>query len=115
MDERQNIEFDRLFELSGAKTKTEFILAAIFSKTIKSVKIDKSALDYYIKLTNLQSQCRAIGVNYNQAVKALKSSFSENKALTFLHKLEEETLNLVRLNREILTLTQKFADQWLEK
>ena len=33
---------------------------------MKVVKIDKAATDYYIKLTNLQSEYRRIGVNYNQ-------------------------------------------------
>ncbi len=36
---------------------------------MKVVKIDKAATDYYIKLTNLQSEYRRIGVNYNQIVK----------------------------------------------
>lgn len=112
LDERQNIEFERLFELSGAKTKTEFILSAIFDKPLKVVKIDKAAMDYYIKLTNLQSQYRAIGVNYNQAVKAINAGLSEKKALSFLYKLEQFTLELVQLNREILKLTQDFEQKF---
>ena len=40
---------------------------------MKVVKIDKVATDYYIKLTNLQSEYRRVGVNYNQVVKAVHS------------------------------------------
>lgn len=69
-------------------------------------------MDYYIKLTNLQSQYRAIGVNYNQAVKAINAGLSEKKALSFLYKLEQLTLELVQLNREILKLTQDFEQNF---
>ncbi|WP_458102441.1 plasmid mobilization protein, partial [Bacteroides ovatus] len=40
MDEFQNIEFERLFENSGAKNKSQFILSALFDKPMKVVKID---------------------------------------------------------------------------
>ena len=35
------------------------------------MKIDKAATDFYIRLTNLQSEYRRVGVNYNQVVKAV--------------------------------------------
>ena len=94
LDELQNIEFGRLFENSGAN--------------------NKAATDYYIKLTNLQSEYRRIGVNYNQAVKALHTGLSEKKALAMLYKLEQLTIELISLNREIIRLTQEF-EQWLQK
>ena len=77
---------------------------------MKVVKIDKAATDYYIKLTNLQSEY----VNYNQAVKALHTGLSEKKALAMLYKLEQLTIELISLNREIIRLTQEF-EQWLQK
>ena len=81
---------------------------------MKVVKIDKAATDYYIKLTNLQSEYRRIGVNYNQAVKALHTGLSAKKALAMLYKLEQLTIELISLNREIIRLTQEF-EQWLQK
>ena len=62
---------------------------------MKVVKIDKAATDYYIKLTNLQSEYRRIGVNYNQAVKTLHTGLSEKKALAMLYKLEQLTIELI--------------------
>ena len=114
LDELQNIEFERLYELSGARTKSEFILSAIFDKPLKIVKIDKAAMDYYVKLTNLQSQYRAIGVNYNQAVKAINTELSEKKALSFLYKLEQHTLELVRTTKEIIRMTEEFEQKYLQ-
>ena len=114
LDKLQNIEFERLYELSGARTKSEFILSAIFDRPLKIVKIDKAAMDYYVKLTNLQSQYRAIGVNYNQAVKAINTELSEKKALSFLYKLEQHTLELVRTNKEIIRMTEEFEQKYLQ-
>lgn len=115
LNELQNIEFERLYENSGAVTKSQFILSAIFDKPMKVVKIDKVATDYYIKLTNLQSEYRRIGVNYNQIVKAVHSGeLTEKKALALLYKLEQLTVEFVSLNKEIIRLTKEF-EQWLQR
>ena len=42
----------------------------IFGREMKVVRIDKVAMDYYIRLTNFYHQFQAIGNNYNQTVKA---------------------------------------------
>ena len=62
----EHTRFLSLFEQSGMKVKAHFITSVLFSKEIKSVKIDKSVMDFYIKLTELYGQFRAVGVNYNQ-------------------------------------------------
>lgn len=107
--------FLALFEQSGMRTKAHFITKRIFGEPFKVVKIDKAAVDYYIRLTTFYAQFRAIGVNYNQIVKALNSNFTEKKALAFLYKLEKATLELVELNRKIIDLTKDFEQQWLQK
>ena len=87
--------------------KAHFITACIFDKAIRIVKQDKAAMDYYMQLTTFHSQFRAIGVNYNQAVKSIKFAFEEKKALYYLAKLEKATLELVVLNRQIMDMTDK--------
>jgi hypothetical protein len=96
------------FDASGMKVKAHFITACIFNKPIRVVKLDKAAMDYYMRLTTFHSQFRAIGVNYNQAVKSIKFAFEENKALYYLAKLEKATIELVVLNRQIMDLTAEF-------
>ena len=61
------------------------------------------------QMRELFQQFRAIGVNYNQAVKELHIHFTEKKALALLYKLEKLTLELVELNRRIVELSQKLA------
>lgn len=107
--------FLTLFEQSGMQVKAHFIASCIFNRPIKVVKIDKAAMDYYMRLTTLYAQFRGIGTNYNQVVKALKSHFSEKKALAFLFKLEKATLELIKINQEIIQLTREFEEKWLQK
>lgn len=107
--------FLTLFERSGMRTKAHFIVSRIFGEEFKVLKIDKNAVDYYTRLTTFYAQFRAIGVNYNQVVKALKSNFTEKKALAFLYKLEGETKELVALSRKIMELTKEFEEKWLRK
>lgn len=46
---------------------------------MKVVKIDKATNDYYILLTNFYNQFQAIGNNYNQTVRAIKTNFGEKE------------------------------------
>jgi hypothetical protein len=71
-------------------------------------------MDYYMRLTTFHSQYRAIGVNYNQTVKAIKSTFTEKKALAFLYKLEQATKDLVKLQQKIIDLTAEFEAKHLQ-
>jgi hypothetical protein len=107
-------KFLTLFEQSGLQDRAHFITACIFERQLKVVKIDKAAMDYYMRLTTFHSQFRAIGVNYNQVAKALKSTFTEKKALAFLYKLEQATRELVVLNQKIMDLTAEFETKYLQ-
>lgn len=119
MNVDENNKFLSLFEQSGEAVKAHFITSCIFNKPIKVVKIDKGVQDYYMRMTTFFGQYRAIGTNYNQIVKALKSNFTEKKALAFLYKLEKVTLELVTLQRQMMELTDEFERKyrhlWLQK
>ncbi|MDR3236569.1 MAG: hypothetical protein LBT48_07615 [Prevotellaceae bacterium] len=84
-------------------------------KEIKYVKLDTAAMEYYMRLTNFYSQFRAIGVNYNQVVKHLKTVFTEKMALAMLYKLEKATRELVAINRQIVDVTKEFEEKWLKR
>ena len=107
LNEEQNAAFLGRFDESGMKVKAHFITACIFDKAIRVFKQDKGVMDYYMQLTTFHSQFRAIGVNYNQAVKSIKFAFEEKKALYYLAKLERATIELVVLNRQIMDMTEK--------
>lgn len=101
-----------LFEQSGLLNKAAFIKARVFNETFRVIKVDRSLLDYYQKLTTLYGQFRSVGVNYNQTVVVLKSNFTEKKAFAMLAKLEKLTLELVIIGGEIVQLTREFQEKW---
>ncbi len=111
----ENAKFLTLFEQSGMNVKAHFITACIFQKTITTVKIDKAAMDYHLKLTGLFAQFRSIGVNYNQVVKILYNNFTEKKAAAALYKLEKHTIELAMLGQKIIELTNEFEANHLNK
>jgi hypothetical protein len=111
-NEQEHNEFLTRFERSGMKVKAHFITSCIFDRELKVVKIDKSAMDYYMRLTTLHAQFRAIGTNYNQVTKALKATYTEKKALALLFKLEKATLELVKLHQDVIALTEEFKSKY---
>lgn len=113
--EEEHARFLTLFEQSGMLVKAHFITSQVFGKEMKSVKIDKGTVDYYMRLTSFHSQFRAIGVNYNQIVKLLYRHFSEKKAAAFLYKLEKQTAEMAILCKKIIQLTEEFEAKHLKK
>lgn len=111
----ENDRLMMLFEESGLSNKAKFIVSVLFSKEIKTVKIDKGAADFYMRLTSFYSQFRAVGVNYNQVVKLLHTQFSDRKAAAFLYKLEKQTVELAVLCKKIIEITEEFNQNHLEK
>lgn len=111
----ENARFLSLFESSGMNVMAHFITACIFQKGIKTVKIDKATMDYYILLTALFGQFRAIGVNYNQVVKIMYRNFSEKTAPVYLHKLVNQTMEFALLAQKIIQLTAEFEEKHLKK
>lgn len=95
--------------------KAKFIIYLLFSKKMKSVKIDKGTVDFYMRLTSFHSQFRSVGVNYNQIVKLLYRNFSEKKAAAFLYKLEKQTAEMAMLCQKIIQLTEEFETKYLKK
>lgn len=68
--------------------------------------------DYYLRLTNLYAQIRAVGVNYNQTVKAIHTNFNDRRAVALLAQLERYTLELNGLFRHVVKLTEEFNRRW---
>jgi hypothetical protein len=115
LNSEENGHFEILFQKSGLKQHSKFIKAMIFGREMKVVRIDKAAMDYYIRLTNFYHQFQAIGNNYNQTVKAVKSNFGEKRAFALLRNLEKATIDLVVLSKRVIMLTREFEEEYLIK
>lgn len=111
----ENARFMSMFDESGLRSKALFIKARIFNESFRVIKTDRGTMDFATKLTQFYSQFRAIGVNYNQIVKELRTRFSERKALALLYKLEKITIELVKTNQQVIELTEKLKEEFVKR
>lgn len=111
----ENARFLSLYEASRMDVMAHFITACVFQKAITTVTVDKANMDYYMRLTTLFGQFRAVGTNYNQVVRILYRNFSEKKAAAYLYKLEKQTAEMAVLCQKIILLTQEFEAKYLKK
>ena len=114
LNAEENARFLSLFEQSQMNIMAHFITACIFQKTIKTVKVDKATMDYYMRLTTFYGQFRSVGVNYNQMVKLLYRNFSEKKASAYLYKLEKHTAEMAVLCQKIIRITAEFEAKYIK-
>ena len=94
-----------LFYKSGAETKSDFVRARILGEHFKVIMVDKSAVEYYRKLSELTAQIHKIGVLYNQAVRAINSYHSVKTAQILLEKLEQLSVQIIALQEQAISLT----------
>ena len=94
-----------LFQRSGAKTKSDFVRGRILGESFKVITVDKSAVEYYRKLSELTAQIHKIGVLYNQAVRAINSYHSIKTAQIMLEKLEKLSAQIIALQEQAINLT----------
>ena len=79
-----DVEWNRfltMYEESQVYAKAVFLKAHFFGQKFKVLKVDKTMLDYYTRLSDFHAQFRSVGTNYNQVVKELRIHFSEKKAM----------------------------------
>ena len=100
---------------SGIDSLSAFIKMQVFGKTFKVHYIDDNSRIFISNLSDFNNQYRRIVNNYDRLVQTLKENFTEKKALKCLYALEQETIKLVKLNREIVALAKDFDEQWLQK
>lgn len=94
-----------LFHRSGAKTKSDFVRGRILGEHFKVITVDKSAVEYYRKLSELTAQIHKIGVLYNQTVRAINSYHSIKTAQIMLEKLEKLSAQIIALQEQAINLT----------
>lgn len=97
-----------LFHKSGAETKSDFVRGRILGESFKVITVDKSAVEYYRKLSELTAQIHKIGILYNQTVRAINSYHSVKTAQLLLEKLENLSLQIIMLQQKTIQLTEQF-------
>lgn len=105
-------ELSRMMDIADATVKATFIKQLIFGKPFKVLTTDKSFALYCAKLSEFFCQYRTIGVNYDLTVRTLRENFTEKKAMTLLYKLEKATIEMIGVMSQVMSLSEKFEQQW---
>ena len=100
-----------LYHKSGSKSKSEFVRARLLGEHFKVITVDKSAVEYYRKLSELTAQVHKIGVNYNQVVRLLHITEREITAQTLLQELIRLTKELTALQEQAMSLTVDYRER----
>lgn len=114
-DAAENAVFLSMFEKSGATNKAAFIKNVLLGKPFKVFVVDENTRIFIDRLSAFNAQYRTIGVEYDEVVRMLRQNFTEKKAMKALYELEKKTIELVKLNREIVALAKDFDARWSQK
>ena len=107
--------FLQMYKRSGMQTYSAFIADCVLNHKPKIIKINKSAIDFVMLLSSFFAQFRAIGVNYNQVLKHIKTTFPGKKGLAMMYRLENATKELVISNQKIIKLVAKLKTEFLKQ
>ena len=77
----------------------------VFGTPFKVFVVDENTRIFIDKMSSLNA-------HYRMLLKTLRENFTEKKALSVLAKLERQTIELVKTNREIVALAKQFDEQW---
>lgn len=111
-DAAENTVFLSLFDKSGAVNKAAFIKSVLLGKPFKVFVVDENTRIFIDKLSSLNSHYRTLVVDYDTLVRTLRENFTEKKAMSALYRLERVTIELVKTNREIIAIANRFDAYW---
>ena len=104
-DPKDQLRVIDLYHKSGSKSKSEFVRARLLGEHFKVITVDKSAVEYYRKLSELTAQVHKIGTNYNQVVRLMHLYTAEKSVKALLQELILLTKELTILQEQTVSLT----------
>lgn len=104
-DPKDQIRVIALYHKSGSMSKSDFVRARLLGEHFKVITVDKSAVEYYRKLSELTTQVHRIGTNYNQVVRLMHLYTAEKSVKALLQELILLTKELTILQEQTVSLT----------
>ena len=101
----------RLYQKSGAKTKSDFVRARLLGDTFKVIVETPSTIFYLERLTKIVALTNKTGLLYNEAVKVLNRYHSVSTAQRMLDKLEAYSQVLIKLQQQAVQLTKEYQEE----
>ena len=110
-DPKDQIRVIDLYHKSGSMSKSDFVRARLLGEHFKVITVDKSAVEYYRKLSELTAQVHKIGINYNQVVRFLHITGRGTTTQTLLQELIHLTKELTALQEQTVSLTINYRER----
>ena len=110
-DPKDQIRVIDLYHRSGSKSKADFVRARLLGEQFKVITVDKSAVEYYRKLSEITAEVHKIGVNYNQVVRFLHITERETTIQILLQELIRLTKELTALQEQTVNLTIDYREK----
>ena len=107
-DPKDQIRVIDLYHKSGLMSKSEFVHARLLGEHFKVITVDKSAVEYYRKLSELTAQVHKIGTNYNQVVRLMHLYTAEKSVKALLRELIKLTNEIKSIQEQAMDLTVEF-------
>ena len=107
-DPKDQIRVIDLYQKSGSMSKSEFVRARLLGEHFKVIMVDKSAVEYYRKLSELTAQVHKIGTNYNQVVRLMHLYTAEKSVKALLRELINLTNEIKSIQEQAMDLTIAF-------
>ena len=107
-DPKDQIRVIDLYHKSGAMSKSEFVRARLLGEHFKVITVDKSAVEYYRKLSELTAQVHKIGTNYNQVVRLMHLYTADKSVKVLLQELINLTNEIKSIQEQAMDLTIEF-------
>ena len=107
-DPKDQIRVIDLYQKSGSMSKSEFVRARLLGEHFKVITVDKSAVEYYRKLSELTAQVHKIGTNYNQVVRLMHLYTAEKSVKALLRELINLTNEIKSRQEQAMDLTIAF-------
>ena len=107
-DPKDQIRVIDLYQKSGSMSKSEFVRARLLGEHFKVITVDKSAVEYYRKLSELTTQVHKIGTNYNQVIRLMHLYTAEKSVKALLRELINLTNEIKSIQEQAMDLTIEF-------
>ena len=107
-DPKDQIRVIDLYHKSGSMSKSDFVRARLLGEHFKVIAVDKSAVEYYRKLSELTAQVHNIGTNYNQVVRLMHLYTAEQSVKALLRELINLTNEIKSIQEQAMDLTIEF-------
>lgn len=107
-DPKDQIRVIALYHKSGSMSKSDFVRARLLGEHFKVIMVDKSAVEYYRKLSELTAQVHKIGTNYNQVVRLMHLYTADKSVKVLLQELINLTNEIKSIQEQAMDLTIEF-------